>query len=369
MPSDPLLNQGPPPFFQGPDRTARDPVGQLPQGTKASGLEATLAALGSLTVHAALALAMMLAIDIKEEEPPVVQAELWSALPAELAANTAVAAPAPPPSPAAVDPSPPQPPAEDAEIALQKKKAEEEKARLEAEKLAKEQAEEQARKAKEAAEQKRVAEERAAKERLAKEQADKALRAQKAEKERLERAEQARLAKEREEAERRKKLAEEKAAREKAELEQRRKEATERIRQEQLAQVKASLGQDPKAKAADKGQDVRSKAGVAGGAEMGDRTGVLADYASSIRARIRSRISFDPARAPDNPEVIFIVEQQATGRVIKVTQKKSSGNAGWDAAVERAIWGSSPLPKTGDGQVENPLTLAFRPLDRTQPAR
>ncbi len=364
MPSDPLLGQGPPPFLQGPERVARDPVGQLPEGTKASGFENFLAMLGSLAVHAALGLAMLLAIDMKEEEPPVVQAELWSALPAELAANAAVPAPTPLPREAAADPSPPQPSAEDAEIALQKKKAEEEKARLESERRAKEQAEkEQARKTKEAAEQKRIAEDKAAKDRLAKEKAERA------EKERLEKAEQARLAKEREEVERRKKLAEEKAVREKAELEQRRKEATERIRREQLAQVKASLGQDPKAKAADKGDDARSKAGVAGGAEMGDRTGVLADYASSIRARIRSRISFDPVRAPDNPEVIFMVEQQATGRVIKVTKKKSSGNAGWDAAVERAIWGSSPLPKTADGQVENPLTLAFRPLDRPQPAR
>ncbi|MGA1526807.1 MAG: cell envelope integrity protein TolA, partial [Burkholderiaceae bacterium] len=219
------------------------------------------------------------------------------------------------------------------------------------------------RKAKEATEQKRLAEEKAERDRLAKEKAERA------EKDRLEKLQQARLAKEKEEAERRKKLAEEKAARERAELEQRRKEATERIRQEQLAKVKASLGQDPKAKAADKGDDVRTRAGVAGGAEMGDRTGVLADYAASIRARIRSRISFDPVRAPDNPEVIFVVEQQATGRGVKVTKKKSSGNAGWDAAVERAIWGSSPLPKTADGQVENPLTLAFRPLDRPQTPR
>ncbi|MDP5128063.1 MAG: cell envelope integrity protein TolA, partial [Burkholderiaceae bacterium] len=190
-----------------------------------------------------------------------------------------------------------------------------------------------------------------------------------AEKDRQDKLKQARITKEKEEAERRKKRADEKAARERAELEQRRKEATERIREEQLAQVRQSLGQDPKAKAADNGDDLRTKAGVAGGAEIGDRTGVLADYAASIRARIRNRISFDPARAPDNPEVVFVVEQQATGRVLKVTKKKSSGNAGWDAAVERAIWGSSPLPKTADGSVENPLTLAFRPLDRPPPAR
>ncbi|MGA0954741.1 MAG: cell envelope integrity protein TolA [Burkholderiaceae bacterium] len=365
MPSDPLLDQGPQSFPKGPERSANDPVGQPPQstqGTQASGLEATVATLGSLAVHAALGLAMLLAIDVKEEEPPVVQAELWSSLPAELAANAPVA-PAPTPSPPAKEPAPARPSAQEAEIALAKKKAEEEQARRKAE----EQAErDRLRKAKEAAEQKRLAEEKAERDRLAKEKAERA------EKDRLEKLQQARLAKEKAEAERRKKLAEEKAARERAELEQRRKEAAERIqriRQEQLAQVKASLGQDPKAKAADKGDDVRTRAGVAGGAEMGDRTGVLADYAASIRARIRSRISFDPVRAPDNPEVIFVVEQESNGRVVKVTKKKSSGNAGWDAAVERAIWGSSPLPKTADGQVENPLTLAFRPLDRPQTPR
>ncbi len=322
------------------------PLGKPPEGTKATPLESFTASVGSLAVHAALGLAMLLAIDVQKEEPPVVQAELWSSLPAELAANAPVAPPIQP-SPPIKDIAPAQPNAEEAEIALTKKKAEEEETRRKAEEQADR---EQARKAKQADEQKRLADE-------------------KAERDRLEKLKQARLTKDKEEAERRRKLAEEKVARERAELEQRRKEATERIRQEQLAQVMQSLGQDPKAKAADKGDDLRTKAGVAGGAEMGDRTGVLADYAASIRARIRNRISFDPARAPDNPEVVFVVEQQATGRVLKVTKNKSSGNAGWDAAVERAIWGSSPLPKTADGQVENPLTLAFRPLDRPPPAR
>ena len=346
MPSDPLLNQGPQPFPEGPERLVSDPPRQSPQGTRASGLESSVATLGSLTVHAALGLAMLLAIDVKEEEPPVVQAELWSSLPAEIAANAPLA-PAPTPSPPPKEPAPAQPKAEEAEIALAKKKAEEEETRRRAEEQAEK---DRARKARQADEQKRLADE-------------------KAEKDRLEKLKQARLTKDKEEAERRKKSADEKAARERAALEQRRKEATERIRQEQLAQVRQSLGQDPKAKAADNGDDLRTKAGVAGGAEIGDRTGVLADYAASIRARIRNRISFDPARAPDNPEVVFVVEQQATGRVLKVTKKKSSGNAGWDAAVERAIWGSSPLPKTADGSVENPLTLAFRPLDRPPPAR
>ncbi len=331
MPSDPLLNQGPQPFPEGSERLVSDSARQSPQATRATGLESSVATLGSLAVHAALGMALLLAIDVQKEEPPVVQAELWSSLPAEIAANAPLA-PEPTPSPSIKDIASAQPKAEEAEIALAKKKAEEEETRRRAE------------------EQKRRADE-------------------KAEKDRQDKRKQAQITKEKEEAERLKKRTDEKAARERAALEQRRKEATERIRQEQLAQVRQSLGQDPKAKAADQGEDVRTKAGVTGGAEIGDRTGVLADYAASIRARIRNRISFDPARAPDNPEVVFVVEQQATGRVLKVTKKKSSGNEGWDAAVERAILGSSPLPKTADGSVENPLTLSFRPLDRPPPAR
>ena len=346
MPSDPLLNQGPQPFPEGSERLVSDSARQSPQATRATGLESSVATLGSLAVHAALGMALLLAIDVQKEEPPVVQAELWSSLPAEIAANAPLA-PEPTPSPSIKDIASARPKAEEAEIALAKKKAEEEETRRRAEEQAEK---DRALKAKQADEQKRRADE-------------------KAEKDRQDKRKQAQITKEKEEAERLKKRTDEKAARERAALEQRRKEATERIRQEQLAQVRQSLGQDPKAKAADQGEDVRTKAGVAGGAEIGDRTGVLADYAASIRARIRNRISFDPARAPDNPEVVFVVEQQATGRVLKVTKKKSSGNEGWDAAVERAIWGSSPLPKTSDGLVENPLTLAFRPLDRPPSAR
>ena len=177
---------------------------------------------------------------------------------------------------------------------------------------------------------------------------------------RLDKLRQARLAMEKEESERRR-IAEEIAARDRAELEQRRREAAERLRQGQLTQSIDSPGKYSRADVADEEMDLRTKTLATGDAEKGDRTRVLADYAAAIRARIRSYISYDPARAPDNPEVIFIVEQRDSGRVVKVTMSRSSGNAGWDAAVERAIWGSSPLPKTADDQVESPLIIAFRP--------
>jgi hypothetical protein len=84
-------------------------------------------------------------------------------------------------------------------------------------------------------------------------------------------------------------------------------------------------------------------------------------YAKDLRERIRSSISFDATRVTNNPEVVYEVVQSANGRVLSVTKKSSSGVAGWDIAVERAIWGSSPLPKKVDGSVEEHLTIAFRP--------
>lgn len=162
---------------------------------------------------------------------------------------------------------------------------------------------------------------------------------------------------ERKEAERKeveKKLAEQKKrdeARAKAKLEERRK-----------AEL-ARLGIDPNAKDTQKGKDIATKSGLPGGAELGAKTGELADYAATIRARVLARIRFDPARAPNNPEVIFMVEQLPTGEISAIRKTKSSGVPSWDDAVERAIKASDPLPKKKDGSVERNLELRFRPLE------
>ena len=346
MPSDPLLNQGPQPFLQGSERPASDPPHQSPQGTRASGLESSVATLGSLAVHAALGLAMLLAIDVKEEELPVVQAELWSSLPAEIAANAPLA-PAPTPSPPIEDIAPAQPNAEEAEIALAKKKAEEEETRRRAEEQVEK---DRALKAKQADERKRVADEQA-------------------EKDRQDKRKQAQITKEKKEAERRKKRDEEKAERDRAEAEKRLKEANDRTRQEETARLKERLSRDLNAKAADQGEDVRTKAGVAGGADIGDRSGIIANYQELISRRIKSNIDGWDKNAPKNPEAIFLVQQDSLGVITKITMKKGSGNRTWDTIVERAIRASSPLPKTSDGKVESSLELAFRPREDIAPTR
>jgi colicin import membrane protein len=48
-----------------------------------------------------------------------------------------------------------------------------------------------------------------------------------------------------------------------------------------------------------------------------------------------------------------------------VRRRKSSGHAGYDAAVERAIYKSQPLPKPDQASVfRRDLELRFRPKDQ-----
>jgi colicin import membrane protein len=259
-------------------------------------------------IHLLLAAALVVSIDWRTEDLEVVQAELWSSLPAERPPISPPEPPAPKPTPEPEKPAPPPdptPPAPAADIAL--KKAKEEAAKKEA--------------------SKRAQEER-----------DKAAKARALQE----------------------KQAQEKQARERAAQRQR-----EALRQAELDRINKSLGLDAKAKASSQGKDVASKAGVAGGAEQGVRSGLLAGYQDAIRSRIRSRIlGFDPARAPTNPEVIYIVEQLPTGQISRIQLQKASGMPEWDAAVLRAIKASDPLPKADDGSVERRLELRFRPGDK-----
>lgn len=90
----------------------------------------------------------------------------------------------------------------------------------------------------------------------------------------------------------------------------------------------------------------------------------LAAYTDKIKAKIRGNIVL-PLDIKGNPEAIFEVVQLPTGEVLApVRLRKSSGHRGYDAAVERAILKSSPLPKPDTGELfYRELTLRFRPLD------
>lgn len=88
-----------------------------------------------------------------------------------------------------------------------------------------------------------------------------------------------------------------------------------------------------------------------------------AKYMAAIRNKIRGNIVLPPD-VRGNPEAIFEVTQLPSGEVLNVRLMKSSGHPGWDAATERAILKSSPLPKPARSELfARALELKFRPQD------
>lgn len=93
------------------------------------------------------------------------------------------------------------------------------------------------------------------------------------------------------------------------------------------------------------------------------RAKATADYLSRIRGKIRGNIVVPPG-VLGNPDAVFAVTQLPSGEIISVRLKRSSGNAALDAAIERAIHKSSPLPKPEQADIFNrDLELRFRPLE------
>ena len=94
------------------------------------------------------------------------------------------------------------------------------------------------------------------------------------------------------------------------------------------------------------------------------RSKALATWTDKIRAKIRGNIILTQD-IPGNPEAIFDITILPTGEVLTVRKRKSSGNPGYDDAVERAIMKSSPLPQPDDRSIfQRQLELTFHPQDR-----
>ena len=93
------------------------------------------------------------------------------------------------------------------------------------------------------------------------------------------------------------------------------------------------------------------------------RTRALDAWVGQIRRKIRGNILLPPG-INGNPEAIFDVVLLPTGEVLSARLRRSSGHKGYDAAVERAIQKSSPLPRPEQAELfRRELELRFRPLD------
>lgn len=89
----------------------------------------------------------------------------------------------------------------------------------------------------------------------------------------------------------------------------------------------------------------------------------LANYAGKIRTKVKGNIIL-PLAIEGNPEAVFEVKQLPTGEILSVRLTRSSGNGALDAAIERALLKSSPLPKPDDPSLfQRVLEIRYRPFD------
>ena len=92
---------------------------------------------------------------------------------------------------------------------------------------------------------------------------------------------------------------------------------------------------------------------------------IVNEYKAKIVTKIRRNI-VKPPDVPDNARAEFRVTLLPGGTVLSAELKKSSGNAAYDNAVERAILKSQPLPLPADVAMFNRfrvLLLVFKPAE------
>lgn len=285
----------------------------------------------SLLVHAVLIVALIFGIDWRNEQPEGIAVELWDALPARVAQKEPVK-PQPPPAPR--EPEPEVKRAEpDPEVKRAEPQPRDTKPEPRAEKL------------REDAEIKRKAEAR--REEKKREQAEAKKLAE--EKKREERA----LA-ERKEADRKRKAEQEKIRDDvrKKDLAKQRDERLAREREEERALSEARAAAEQRA----------LEAARAGQLKASDQA-IVDEYKRKIRNKILANVIAPPDLA-GNPEAVFEVVMLPGGDVLRARLIKPSGNAAWDAAVERAITKSQPLPLPPNPELFakfRELNLRFKP--------
>jgi colicin import membrane protein len=304
----------------------------------------------ALLAHAALVLALSFAVQWHQSTPESVTfaAELWAKVPTEAAPPPAPEPPPeprpeePPPAsepqiaptpksapvPAPVAPEPPAPP-KVADIALEKKKLQQETKQKQELAQAKAQAALQLEKDK-AEKQKRL---KADAEKL---QADK----EKATKAKDDKLKADKRLKEEKVAEAARKKEEQKAAEEAKLREKWRKEDIDRNRRS-LEQSVGNGESDAKGNAT-------------------QSAGPSASYGAKVAAAIRNNIS-QVKEIPGNPTVEYDVTTDPGGNILGAKLRKKSSDPYWDETALNAILKTGKLPRDENGRVPSPMTIVLEP--------
>jgi colicin import membrane protein len=82
-------------------------------------------------------------------------------------------------------------------------------------------------------------------------------------------------------------------------------------------------------------------------------------YADKVRRRVRPNIVW--AGDTQGLETEIAVRCSPTGTLLDVSVTRSSGNPQWDAAAERAVRASDPMPVDVDGKTPSSFKITLRP--------
>lgn len=110
---------------------------------------------------------------------------------------------------------------------------------------------------------------------------------------------------------------------------------------------------------------VRAERAAAEAAQAAANGRVIDEFKGKIKAKITRNVVMPPD-VPGNVKAEFRVTLLPGGTVLDVKLTKSSGNAAYDTAVERAILKSQPLPLPPDAalfQKFRDLDLGFKPVE------
>ncbi len=136
-----------------------------------------------------------------------------------------------------------------------------------------------------------------------------------------------------------------------------------------LAISKQAAEADAKKSEAQRQENIKRMAGLAGAAGGATASGAAQQssgpspgYAGRIRARIKPNIVFTADMA-GNPTATVEVRVSPDGTITSRKLLKSSGNAAWDEAVLKAVDKTEVLPRDTDGQVPPTFEIGFRPKD------
>ena len=135
--------------------------------------------------------------------------------------------------------------------------------------------------------------------------------------------------------------------------------------EQKLAAQKQQAAQKQAADArAQKEAAMRAQAGAEAKASGAERArGDDRSYLAKLKTKIRGNVILPPG-LQGNPASVFRVTQLPSGEVIDVRLMKSSGNPQLDAAVERAIRKSSPLPVPEGRSPDRIIDITYLPFEK-----